>query len=120
MNVTICLEKVEIPLEFTGKTAFLFEVKDSSFLHLGIEPDCIALVDNSKEFSIDYPIAFVLGDETFVGLPEKIAEDLYYLENNTVRKEFLLFSINKIKLIGQVKGIFRQNRKKKCLEFEKI
>lgn len=120
MNVAICLEKVEIPPEFTGKTAFLFEVKDRSFLHLGIEPYSIALVDNSKEFSTEHPIAFVMDDETFVGLPEKIAEDLYYLGNKMIEEEFLLFSINEIKLIGQVRGIYRQNRKKKCLVFEKI
>ncbi|HRH40147.1 MAG TPA: hypothetical protein PKY82_00790 [Pyrinomonadaceae bacterium] len=120
MNVATPLEKVEIPAEFAGKTAFLFEVKDKSFLHLGIEPSTIALVDNSKEFSTDHPIAFVMKDETYIGLPEKIAEDLYYLENKAVCEPLLIFSIYEIKLIGQIRGIYRQNSRKKGLVFEKI
>lgn len=119
MKITLNLEKVEIPQEFVNKTAFLFEVKDRSFLHLGIEPDSIALVDNSKEFSTRYPIAFVVEDETYIGLPEKIAEDLYYLENKIIREELFVFSINEISLIGQVRGVYRQNRQA-GLVFERL
>lgn len=120
MNVAISLKKVEIPTEFVNKTAFLFEVKDQSFQHLGIEPFSIALVDNSKEFSTKYPIVFAIEDETYIGLPEKIAEDLYYLENKAVREELLLFSLHEIKLIGQVKGVFREEKFKNGFVFNKL
>lgn len=120
MKIAQMLEQVEIPTEFVNKTAFLFEVKDFSFLHLGIEPDNIVLVDNSKEFSDKYPVAFVIEDETHIGLPEKIAEDLYYLENKMIREQVLLFSINEINLIGQVRGIFRQNQPETAFVFEKL
>lgn len=120
MKVAPNLEKVEIPAEFVDKTAFLFEVKDQSFRHLGLEPDSIALVDNSKEFSTKYPVAFVIDDETYVGLPKKIAEDLYYLDNKVSREDVLLFSFNEIRLIGQVRGVYRQNKLKTGFVFEKL
>ena len=92
MNVDLSLEKVKIPAEFINKTSFLFEVKDFSFIHLGIEPDSIALVDNSRRVSTDYPVAFIFEGETYIGLPKLIAEDLYYLENNLMPEGVMLFS----------------------------
>ena len=120
MNVIFCLGSVKIPPEFINKTAFLFEIKDGSFLHLGIHPGSIALVDNSKEFSTKFPVAFTLEDETYVGLPKKIAEDLYYLETVAVEENQLLFSLHEIKLIGHVRGVYRQNRSKTGFVFEKL
>lgn len=120
MKETFCLATIEIPPEFINKTAFLFEIKNRAFLHLGIESGSIALVDNSKEFSTTFPTAFVMRDETYVGLPKQIAEDLYYLETEAVQENQLLFSLHEINVIGQIRGIYRPNRAKTGLVFARL
>lgn len=120
MKITTCLEKLRIPPEFTNKTAFLFEVTDSSFAEFGIEPGNIALVDNSQEFSNKFPVAFVIEEKIHVGTLRRIAEDLYCLVNIEGEEESLLFSLPEIKLIGQVRGVYRLNKEQTSLIFEKL
>lgn len=120
MNITKLLQKIEIPLEYRNKTAFLFEIIDDSFLQLGLEPETVVLVDNSKEFTTNKPIAFDCGNEKFIGMPEIIIEDLFQLKNDSNLGPEKLFSKNEIEVIGQIKGYFRYNDGEAKMIFERI
>lgn len=120
MKTLIDLALVQIPTEFTNKTAFIFQIDDESFEHLGIRADTIALVDNSQEFSTKFPIAFYLKQERMIGLAEKVLEDLYQLKPKNKNELPTLFSKDEIELIGQLRGIYKFDEMNSSLKFEKL
>ncbi|HRH41207.1 MAG TPA: hypothetical protein PKY82_06140 [Pyrinomonadaceae bacterium] len=117
MNNTKLLQKIEVPVEFNKKTAFLMEIIDESYLDMGFKPETIVLVDNSKKFSTKRPIAFSIGDERFFGLPEIIIEDLFQLTHLGPEK---LFSKNEINVVGQVRGYFKYDDGEARMIFESL
>lgn len=120
MKTLIDLTNLKIPSEFTKKTAFIFEINDDSFEHIGLPPETVALVDNSKRFSTVHPIAFYLGNERMVGLAENILEDLYQLKQRNIDDIPTLFTKTEIEMIGQIRGIYKPGLRTQELRFEKI
>lgn len=120
MKTLIDLTDLQIPVEFTNRTAFIFEINDNSFEHIGLPIDTVALVDNCKTFSTVRPIAFYLGNERMVGLAENILEDLYQLKQRNIKDIPTLFTKSEIEMIGQIRGIYQPELKTQELQFKKI